>query len=264
MRVPNATNTNNATPIITMNLPHFTVQPASASVILLVGGSRARRSNGIANRHQDDRGLGEGRNLRPPPSEGARQKSGGRPLVRRKIHPPSGARGGGALGRGVLDVEERELSKVRRPAASWGRGTSRSQCPEEMDDELQHRRSRPRRASPAPARARPPRSGGPASGGISVVFVASIVRQCEAFPIPASANLEMFGVQFPVCGDLRLIIWREQNRFAPAGLGFWLNSSNGTVKIRWSSKTSYANAQKRPRHQTGYLVTHKMDGCSRS
>ena len=31
MRVPNATNTNDATPI-TMNLPHFTVQPASASL----------------------------------------------------------------------------------------------------------------------------------------------------------------------------------------------------------------------------------------
>ena len=51
MRVPNATNTNDATPII-MNFLHFTVQPA--------------HSYGLTNRHQDDLGLGEGCHPRMP------------------------------------------------------------------------------------------------------------------------------------------------------------------------------------------------------
>ena len=58
MRVPNATNTNDATPII-MNFLHFTVQPASVS--LSSSGSGAHHLYGLTYRHQDDRGLGKGR-----------------------------------------------------------------------------------------------------------------------------------------------------------------------------------------------------------
>jgi hypothetical protein len=58
MRVPNATNTNDATPII-MNFLHFTVQPSSVS--LSSSGSGAHRLYGLTYRHQDDRGLGKGR-----------------------------------------------------------------------------------------------------------------------------------------------------------------------------------------------------------
>ena len=60
MRVPNATNTNDATPII-MNFLHFTVQPASVSLSSSGSGAHRLYLYGLTNRHQDNRGLGKGR-----------------------------------------------------------------------------------------------------------------------------------------------------------------------------------------------------------
>ena len=103
-----------------------------------MSGSGAHRSYGLANRHQDDRGLGEGRHPRMTPIGSAlvprRRRVGSRAIVFRRFVEKSSfhqelerrsARLGGGVG--VLGVRGREGGGrwVPGSAGLWGRGGAR-------------------------------------------------------------------------------------------------------------------------------------------